>query len=55
MLNHLLQDVLSKRKYFISEGFGKTSRIGGLFSKKLAQEHCQNIRWSTLHQDLTAF
>ena len=52
MLNHLLHDVLSKRKYFISEKFlAKQLILEDYFSRRSS---LQKIRWSTLQQDLRA-
>ena len=45
---------VEKKILYFRKIFGETTHIGGLFSKRRLQESLQNIRWSTLQQDLTA-
>ena len=45
---------VEKKILYFRKVFGETTHIGGLFSKRRLQESLQNIRWSTLQQDLTA-
>ena len=45
---------VEKKILYFRKVFGETTHIGGLFSIRQLQEPLQNIRWSTLQQDLTA-
>ena len=44
---------VEKKILYFRKGFGETNHIGGLFSKRRLQEPLQNIKMSTLQQDLT--
>ena len=53
-LNHLLEDILSKEYTLVKEGFWQNNSYCRIIFPEADPRTLQNIRWSTLQQDLSS-